>query len=89
MNVVFEDEKSRSESSLRVRGGLYGFLLAKGIVKNRQQANLLMVIFLVVCLFVIYALVDFTFQPNPNARPIDPEDSYRAGNPEEIEVPRR
>ena len=83
--VEFEDEKYMPEATVREKGGFYGYLLAKGIVKNQNQANVLLVITAVLILIIAYMIFYSIFHGHDNAPDLTPEDSYRAGNPSEID----
>lgn len=83
--VEFEDEKYIPEATVTEKGGIYAYLLSKGFVKNQTQANIFMLCFAgVIIVLAFFIFKAFTTQPS-NAPKLTPEDSYRAGNPAEID----
>jgi len=83
--VEFEDEKYIPEATVKERGGIYAFLLAKRIVKNQTQANILLIVASILLMSLAYILSQTFFNNQSNAPVLTEEDSYRAGNPNEID----
>lgn len=83
--VEFEDEKYMPETTVTETSGFYGYLLAKGVVKNRNQANLLMIAIILIVGLAIFLIFQSFFNGQRNAPELAPEDSWRAGNPNEID----
>jgi len=83
--VEFEDEKYMPEAKVTEKGGLYGFLLTKGLVKNQHQANIVMLVAAALIALVAYSLFQTLSGAPSNAPELTPEDSYRAGNASEID----
>jgi len=83
--VEFEDEKYIPEATVKEKAGIYGFLLAKGIVKNEIQANILLIGVSILLISLAYLLSQTFFNNQSNAPILTEEDSYRAGNPNEID----
>ena len=83
--VEFDEEKYIPEAKIKETGGIYGWLLSKGVVKNRKQANLVMVIGAILIAIVSLIIYSSSTGGHKNAPKLTPEDSWRAGNPSEID----
>lgn len=81
MRVNFSHRASARRSR---QTGLYAILIHLGLVSDREQASFVLIAIAMLCL-TVSALVWFGSDVHENAAPVVAEDSYRAGNPSEID----
>ena len=84
MGVEFNAEKVKRKHPSYYKGGIYGFLFRRGLVRNHTEANVIMIVVLIACGIIVYTSVGDKFVADPNLAPVNYEDSWQAGDPSEV-----
>lgn len=72
-NVEFDQDSTRQVSYTQKKSGLTSFLLKIGIAKNDQQATMVMIVMVGICLCIMGIAIYFIFSEPSSAYPPQPD----------------